>query len=327
MTLVQDTDRQVGKISLKAQFLYNPPGRGLYCHSATLAQTRDGALLAAWYAYPEEEHRNGSLILARRRPGSATWSKSKQILPELDSSAGNPVLFEAPNGILWLHFALLKGDYWNSAELMASFSQDGGNTWSSPHRLWPDRGMMVRHPPVALEDGGLLLPAYDENLRESVLLKSGPPFTEWIASYRFKGLSLIQPVLVRQREHSLGIYFRPWSDPRQIWRSHSNDDGATWGPPVRTPLPNPLSGIAAFVHENRTVLIYNHTKEHQRHPLSLNISDDWGITWRGPVHIDTPLFEVSYPNFLLNPNGQVDGVYSYNRRMIKHVTFSPKELR
>lgn len=316
----------MGKLSIKAQFLYNPPGAGLYCHSATLTQISGGALLTAWYAYPEEEHRDGCLILARRDPNKTNWSKSKEILTGLDSSAGNPVLFEAPDGMLWLHFALLKGDYWDSAELMASCSHDGGHSWSSPCRLWPERGMMIRHPPLALTNGSLLLPAYDERKRESVLLRSRPPYHDWEEAYRFGGLSLIQPVLVRQSPAELAIYFRPWSDPRQIWRSRSADDGSTWGLPVRTPLPNPLSGIAAFVNGNLTALVYNHTEQHQRHPLSINVSPDWGITWGEPWHIDSPKFEVSYPCFLVSSSGQVHGVYSYNRRMIKHVTFSPREI-
>ena len=307
---------------MKAQFLYNPPGVGLHCHSPALAQTSDGTLLSAWYAYPEEEHRDATLVFARRPPKRHDWTKSRTILNGLDSSAGNPVLFQAPGGVLWLLFALLKGDYWTSAELMASKSTDEGRTWSPPARFWPDRGMMIRHPPMLLEDSSLLLPAYDEPRREPVLLRSLPPYTEWGEHHRFRDIPLIQPVLVRQRAGELGIYFRPWSEPRQIWRSHSKDDGLTWAPPVRTPLPNPLSGIAAFVRDNMIGVVYNHTRNHERHPLSISLSQDWGITWKEPWHIDTTRFEVSYPSFLVGHDGQIHGVYSYNRRMVKQVSLS-----
>ena len=315
-----------GRPAVKTHFLYNPPESGLHCHGASLAETSDGGLIAAWYAYPEEEHREGAIVAVRLAPGQFSWSDSKIIFGGKGSSAGNPVIYEAPDGSLRLHFVLLKGGYWNTAELMSSASVDGGRSWTAPARMWPEPGMMVRHPPVMLEDGSLLLPAYEENARKSVLLKSRAPFLEWEIAYTFEELDLIQPVLLRRADGRLAIYFRPWSDPRLIWRSHSKDEGSTWGMPVRTPLPNPLSGIAAFSAGDITGLVYNHTEEHERFPLSINLTRDGGVTWGEPWHIDTQKFEISYPSFLTAGDGRVHGVYTYNRRLIKHVSFDPAGL-
>ncbi len=312
---------------METQFLYNPPGMGLYCHSASLLQTGEGDMLASWYAYPEEEHIGASLILARRRYGQAHWGPSEPVLNAINNSTGNPVLFQTPGGTIWLLFVILKGTYWNDAELQGSCSEDGGATWSSPAALWLTRGMMVRHPPILLDNGSLLLPAYDECANESVLLSSQSPFSSWREAYRFSGLPLIQPVLVREGNSRLTLFFRPSSDPRRTWRSHSKDDGNTWAAPVRTPLPNPLSGIAAFAAGEKLAVVYNHTEKHQRHPLSIAFSDDHGISWGRPWHIDTIEFEVSYPQFLSNGNGRVNGVYTYNRRMIKFVSFSIDEMK
>ena len=122
------------------------------------------------------------------------------------------------------------------------------------------------------------------------------------------------------------MFFRPTEEPLHIWRSHSDDEGKSWAAPVRTPLPNPLSGISAFAYGDKIVMAYNHTNEHKRNPLSIAVSPDSGLTWSEPRHIDTVPFELSYPHFICDGAGGVHGVYSYNRRMIKYVSFSAEEV-
>ena len=256
---------------MRSQFLYNPAGKGLYCHAPTLLHMPSGELLAAWYAYPEAEHADASLVLARRPVGQDEWNPSVGVLDGLGYSVGNPVLFQAPGGTVWLLFVLIKGRYWNDAELAGASSVDGGVSWTAPVTLWRQRGTMVRHPPVLRGDGSLLLPAYDENARQSVLLSRREPYTQWQEAYRFADPPLIQPVLVCQAPRQLGLFFRPTAQPRRIWRSGSGDDGTTWSVPVRTMLPTSLSGIAAFVLGGQIALVYNHTEEHQRHPTSWKV--------------------------------------------------------
>jgi len=308
--------------ALQAQFLYNPTGYGFYCHAPTLIKMANGDLLAAWYAYPEEENKGASLVYARKRHGQSEWEPTRAVFGPSGLSAGNPVLFQLPDGQVWLYFVILRGHFWNDAELYGASSSDSGQLWSSPMKLWPARGTVVRHPPVVLQDGSLLLPAYDEGGRESLLLSSRAPYTEWRESCRFAGLPIIQPALIRIGARALALFFRPFAEPRRIWRSFSSDDGANWSAPVRTALPNPLAGLAAFSFGDRIALVYNHTEEHRRYPLSIALSDLTGISWGAPWHLETIEYEVSYPSFLCDVDGQVHGVYSYNRRMIKYVSFA-----
>ncbi len=311
---------------MQSQFLYNPPDKGLYCHAPTLLKTAAGNLLAAWYAYAEEEHVGASLVIARRLTAEKQWGPSGSVLGVSHYSAGNPVLFQVPSGVIWLLFVLLKGSYWNDAELQGAYSDDEGHTWSAPITLWQERGMMVRHAPVLRADGSLLLPAYDEVAHRSVLLSSREPYSQWTEIYRFTDSPLIQPVLVREASGRLALFFRPSVEPWRIWRSHSNNDGSTWAVPIRTPLPNPLSGIAAFITGDRMAVVYNHTEELQRHPLSIALSADSGITWSEPRHLETIRYEVCYPSFISDCTDRIHGVYTYNRRMIKYVSFAPEWL-
>ena len=153
---------------------------------------------------------------------------------------------------------LLNGAYWNDAVLQGSFSDDGGESWSVPVQRWKERVMMIRHAPVVLSDGSLLLPAYDEKDRHSVLLRGRSPFSLWQQVSRFENLELIQPVLIREPE-KLPLFFRPADAPRRIWRSHSTNEGSRWSTPIRTPVPNPLSGLATFYFGDSVGVIYNHT--------------------------------------------------------------------
>ena len=303
---------------LEAECLYNTAGSGLHCHGASLLRTQAGDLLAAWYAYPDVEHAGATLVLARRPAGSAAWQPSQAPVPPSAYSPGNPVLFEEPSGRLWLFFVLLEGNYWTDAVLHGTSSTDGGGSWSRPSMLAPRRGLMVRHPPMLLADGSWLLPAYDELRNRSVLMVGEPPFTAWREVRAFEDMPLIQPVLVRERER-LTLLFRPASDPRVIWRSHSTSDGQRWSAPLQTPLPNPLSGISAVSTEGRLVAVYNHTDRHERRPLSLAVSVDGGQCWGAPRQIDDMAGEVSYPAFVAAPDGTLHGVYTYNRRLIKYV--------
>lgn len=309
----------------EATFLYNPPGVGDHAHAASLLRTHDGGFLAAWYAYPEVEHRAASLVIARKAAGEDGWRQSEPLLEGGGYSAGNPVLFQEPVDRIWVLFVLLKGPYWTDAILEGACSDDGGRSWSTSMTLWQERGMMVRHPPVRLDSGLWLLPAYDERARRAILLCSSPPFLRWRVSYTFEDLPLLQPSLIRE-PHRLTILFRPWSDPRCIWRSHSVDDGTHWCTPIRTSVPTALSGISAFGVGDRLGVVYNHSHGQERYPLSVALSADGGVSWSGPKHVDEIPHEVSYPSFLSDETGGVHGVYTYNRRFIKYVSLDSEWL-
>ena len=313
---------------MTGEFLYNPPNIGSHCHCPTLMRTQTGDLLAAWYGYPDEEYRDAKLVLTRQIQDASAprWTPSQLVLQPSVYSAGNPALFQAPDGTIYLFFVFLKGSYWNDADLQVISSNDEGLTWRPPISLHLPPGTVIRGTPLIGNQHQLLLPAYEERSKQSILLVSLPPYHSWQIQHRFEDPPLIQPTLIRDTPSFLTMYFRPTSEPKKIWRSVSPDDGKTWSTPVQTPLPNPLSGISAVSGGGATALIYNHTTEHRRYPLSLSITKDQGVTWSQPWHFEKSEFEVSYPSFIHDGIGKFHGLYTYNRRMIKYVTFSEEEL-
>ncbi len=282
--------------------------------------------MAVWYVYPMYEYRHGTLAIAIKTTSDTIWQTAKNIPIDSRYSLGNPVIFQQSDGKIHLMYVALKGAYWNDAVLYSIYSEDEGLTWTKPRLLWKERGMMVRHPPVFLDNGTCLLPAYDERKRRSIILSSQPPYTSWEMSYQFKGNDIIQSVLIKKEKGRLIMFFRPHSDPRFIWKSQSVDHGATWSEPVLTPLPCPLSGISAIAIHNNIAMIYNHTQEHQRYPLSISISRDEGNTWEEHSNLDKVKVEVSYPSFILGNNNIVHGLYTYNRRMIKYVKLNTEKF-
>lgn len=306
--------------------LSNPPGTGPGCHAPALVRLASGDLLAAWYVYPEDEYRGATIAIAGQAAGTAAWGRSHAPIRRSVYSAGNPVLFQDPSGVVRLLFVHLHGHYWNDAVLYECTSPDRGQSWTSPTQAWPTRGLMVRHPPVALQDGTLLLPAYEETSSQSLLLESRAPYGRWTVRHRFEAAGQIQPSLARLRDGSLVTLFRPTDDPRRVWRSFSLNDGSSWSPPIVTSLPTALSGLAAFGWQGGVAAVYNHTHRHERTPLSVALSHDLGVSWSAPRHLDSSPLEVSYPGFVSDGETSIVGAYCFNRRIIKVVSLDAGDL-
>lgn len=305
-----------------ATFIHSGLAALRHAHAPTLAESPEGDLVAAWYSYPEVEYESGKIVVARHPRGAHDWVDHVVLFDSVKSSLGNPVLFFAPDGRLHLLCVLVQGFYWTDAVMLGSTSDDGGRSWTQPRQLRPEPGLMVRHAPIARADGTLLLPAYDERAHEPVLLAARAPFESWDPVVRLSGRPLIQPALVRSGPASLIMLLRPADAERVVWRSESADDGRTWTVPRPTSLPSAPSGLAGFWWRGALAVVHNPTKGQERYPLSISLASNGRLEWLGTRHIDRAAFELSYPCFFVGTDGNVHGVYSYNRRFIKYVTLN-----
>ena len=301
--------------------LSNPDPSVSHCHCPSIAIAPSGDILVAWYAYPEQETRDGTLILARKRPNASRFDPTTRILTDMNSSLGNPVLFFDDNARLHLLFVALRGQFWDSAVANACHSDDLGRTWIRPQSMPFDAGLMIRHPPVKMSGGQFLLPAYDEKTNQTVILTSGADGVSWTETQRFDGAPAIQGCIVPDELGHWTMMLRPCDPNRYCLRAVTADCGRTWSPVIRTTLPNPLSGLAAFRVNEYLCTVYNHTEQHRRHPLSLAYSTDAGTSWSDPIHIDETEQEVSYPAFAVDSVGIAHGVYTFGRTHIRYVRF------
>ena len=64
-------------------------------------------------------------------------------------SVGNGVIWQAPNGLVWLFYVVRFGETWSNSRIQLKFSKDDARTWSDASLLAPEEGMMVRNRPLA----------------------------------------------------------------------------------------------------------------------------------------------------------------------------------
>ncbi|MHC4168204.1 MAG: exo-alpha-sialidase, partial [Planctomycetota bacterium] len=99
---------------------------------------------------------------SRLRVGETQWTEPRVIANTPDRGEGNPVVWQAPDGRVWLFYVNRYGETWSNARVKGKISDDGGQTWSDSFMLNFEEGTMVRGQPIVLNNGDYLLPMYYE---------------------------------------------------------------------------------------------------------------------------------------------------------------------
>jgi len=297
-------------------------------HAATLTALPNGDLLCAFYAGTYETATDQAIFLARahkRREDWWEWTPPRKLIDTPDKADGNPVLFTAPDGTVWLFFVNLQGQGWTSALLFAMRSTDGGDTWDEPQLLSAELCTMPKTKPLVLQDGAWLLPLYDERRFQPLFWRSEDGGRTWRARRLFARLRLIQPAVVELSSGRLLAYCR--STNGCILRLTSDDGGRHWSEPELTPLPNPNSAVDLVrLDDGALVLAFNDSR-YCRSPLSVAFSPDETERWMVIRDLEVGEGEFSYPCLLATPDGFVHCVYTYRRQTIRHTVFDRTWLR
>lgn len=280
------------------------------CHASTLAILENGDIVASWFGGTHEKHPDVAIWLSRRQNGK--WSDPVKIADKEDIPCWNPVLFNSPQGKLFLFYKVGKTiPKWKT---MVMTSDDGGFTWSEPKELVEGdiggRGP-VRCKPIVLSNGAWLAPASIETWKswDAFVDMSMDNGETWIKSEfipidhkKLKGKGIIQPTLWESEPGKVHMLLR--STEGFIYRSDSNDFGVTWSPAYPTELPNNNSGIDLIKMDNGIlVLVYNPVSGNwaERTPIVCSISKDNGHTWEQKLILDKNH----------NPKSREDGEFSY----------------
>ncbi len=301
------------------------------CHASTLTVLDNGDILASWFAGSYEKHPDVAIWLSRKQSGR--WSDPIKIADKENIPCWNPVLFNAPNGRLFLFYKVGKTiPKWRT---MVMTSNDNGYTWSDPKELVEGdvggRGP-VRCKPIVLSNGIWLAPASIETWRmwDSFVDISKDEGQTWgksqfvpIDHKRLQGKGIIQPTLWESKPGRIHMLLR--STEGFIYRSDSDDYGNTWSPAYPTELPNNNSGIDLVkLEDGSLVLVYNPVKGNwaERTPIVCSISKDNGFTWEGQFILDSNEKpkdredgEFSYPAIVAKGN-YVFITYTWKRRTI-----------
>jgi predicted neuraminidase len=310
----------------RAQLIFRPSLRFPRCHSSTIAALPDGSLMAAWWNGSEEGGRDNVIRGSRRPAGSMLWEPPVILGDTPDMTEGNPVLFAAPGGEVWLFYR--SGLPW--VKLMWKKSGDMGRTWSEAEVFLGEPGWSFRSRALLLANGDIVLPV--QNHGSDGFTPTGSS-TSFIYS-NDKGKSwkrtaqIIteprsnEPTIIQRSDGSLLSFMRPYDrDPadRLLWQSESFDNGRTWAPATRTGLINPSKAIELLKLQNgHVVLIFNDTQR-SLSQLSLALSHDEGRTWSHKRVLEDSPGRFTYPTLSLAADGKIHISYTFRRTHVKHV--------
>lgn len=300
-------------------------------HSSTLVETREGTLLAAWFAGSRDRALDVSLWSSRY--DGQQWSPPAEFIRGIEDSGmqrypcWNPVLFQPKFGPLLLFYKVGPSPegWWG----YITTSDNQGLTWSQPKRLPKDFFGPIRNKPVELPEGLLLCGSSTESAGWRVHMEQmrspGKDFDRTKPLNSALEISAIQPTILMHALDRIQILCR--TKQGRIVESWSEDQGKHWTPFKRTLLPNPNSAIdAVLLRDGRALLVYNHSTD-DRGVLNVAISPD-GKNWEGALVLEnTPGSEFSYPAVIQTRDGLVHVSYSANRQRIKHVVIDPANLR
>jgi len=310
---------------------------GPYKHPSSFTELDNGDLYLAYYGGAGEYARSTSVFGSRLARGSGQWTEPVAIARNPYQSMGNPVVWQAPDGALWLYYVVRFGETWSTSRIMAKLSRDRGATWSDAMMVTFEEGTMVRSRPIALADGRYLLPIYHETGADtektgadtsSLFLKFDPKRGICTRSNKvYSRLGNLQPAVVALSDTRLmalcrrGGDYEP-GDDGYVVRTDSYDGGETWTQGVETEFPNPNAAVELIRLRNGHLLfVYNDSMD-DRTPLAMALSTDGGDSWPHRRNLVSGPGSFAYPTALQASDGRIHVMFTSDERStIRHAVF------
>jgi predicted neuraminidase len=313
-----------------------------YKHPAAITQVDNGDLIIAYHGGSGEYDDDTAVYATRLRAGETKWSAPKVIADTPFHGDGNPVIWQGPDGMVWLFYVVRYGKTWSESRIHCKVSRDGAQTWSDPFVLAFEPGMMVRNRPIVLEDGDYLLPIYHEKGNNpelvapestSLFLRYHPKTREWSRTPPIRSrLGNIQPAVVQLTADHLVCYCRRGGDYEgrpdgYLVQSESRDGGKTWAAGRDSAFPNPNAAVDFLkLKSGNLLLIYNDSMK-DRTPLTAALSTDGGKTFPYRRNIQEGPGDFAYPYAVQTRDGKVHVVFtSHGRKVINRAIFEESWL-
>jgi predicted neuraminidase len=316
---------------------------GPYKHPAAITELANGDLYLVYYGGQGEYAVDTGVFGARLKPGARRWTRPVRIAHDPFRSLGNAVVWQAPDGRVWLFYVVRWGATWSTSRIQAKISSDGAKGWSDSFVLSDVEGTMVRGRPIVLESGEYLLPIFHETGNDPELVGPGstsrflrfdPKTEQWQPSGVIRSpRGNIQPAVVQLDGNHLVAYCRrgggyaPVTDGYLI-RSESLDGGRTWSDGRDSAFPNPNAAVDFLkLRSGHLLLVYNDSMN-ERTPLTAALSLDGDRTWPFRRNLATGPHDYAYPYAIQTRDGKIHVVFtSHERTVIEHAVFDEEWVR
>jgi predicted neuraminidase len=311
--------------------VFGPELPGKYKHPASITELHNGDLYLVYYGGSGEYTDDSAVYGARLKKGESQWSTPKLITPRPKEPEGNAVVWQAPDGTVWLFSVTRHGPTWSTSRIVARTSNDGAATWREPTPLTTEAGTMVRSKPIVLAGGDYLLPIYHETGEDreavgpdttSLFLRYEVKAKRWVPTNRIRSrLGNLQPAVAALTDDHLICYCRRGGDykPRTdgyLVRSESRDGGRTWSPGVESSFPNPNAAVDFLRLKNGHLLLVYNDSMSRRTPLTVAVSTDNDKTYPHRRNLAEGPGDFAYPYAIQTSDGKIHVIYTSNRRSV-----------
>lgn len=331
-------ERNPERDNIETYRVFGPEHPGLYKHPASITELANGDLYIAYYGGTDEYGADTAVYGSRLTKGETQWTFPEVIADTPDRADGNPVVWQAPDGVVWLFYNNIYGQTWSDGRVSAKISTDGAKTWSDSMVINFEAGSMVRGQPIVLTSGEYLLPMYNERGHDtektspdttSYFMRYDPKKKTWTESSRIKSANgNLQPQVVQLSDTHLVCYMRRGgdflpTDKGYALRSESHDGGHTWSEGVDTPFKNPNSALDLIKLKNGHLLMVYNDNMNERTPLTIAISTDNDKTWPYKRDILGGQNTYAYPYAIQTSDEKIHIIFTTNSRTtIMHTVFS-----
>lgn len=244
-------------------------------HASNILPLSNGDILCVWFGGSREGKADISILCSRLKKGESNWSEPIKLSNDPERSEQNPILFENSNGDIWLIYTAQYAVHQDSAVVRYRISKDYGHSWSEIKTLFDKPGSFVRHPPIKLNNGEILLPAYYSIKSStgflgndySVVKVSADNGETWREYEINNSLGLVHMSVVALSDGSLIGFFRS-RKADYIYTSKSENNGKTWSTPTKTNLPNNNASIQCTKLINGNLaLVFNNVNAEMEPPV------------------------------------------------------------
>ncbi|MGJ0948000.1 sialidase family protein [Klebsiella grimontii] len=237
-------------------------------HAANLLPLPDGSLMCVWFGGTQEGVADISVWGSRLLPGSSQWSEAVKLSNDASRSEQNPVLFLAPDNVLWLLWTAQISGNQDTAIVRYRQSTDLGQSWGDIATLLDKPGTFIRQPVTVLDNGNWLLPVFYCRTQPgekwvgnddiSAVKISADKGKTWRDVEVPQSLGCVHMNITALPGGTLVALFRSrWAD--NIYYSQSVDNGESWSVPEPTELPNNNSSIqVTTLVSGELALVFNH---------------------------------------------------------------------